>query len=148
MAMRIGGASQARYDESQRILERLVLAKPPESDADANIRWGKPSDFDLVGGGSGRQQPTITIIWPPDPECDETGSSTTNNSCVQTLTPACEEAPVFNTFTEVCRITEDVRVENPDDSDQYVIVQRIKQIVFQGGSGSYYVYTLNPPSGA
>lgn len=45
-----------------------------------------------------------------------------------------KEIPVID-WTEMCRTTSDVRVENPDDSEQYVIVQRIEAVVFQTRNG-------------
>lgn len=37
----------------------------------------------------------------------------------------------FNEYSELSRETTDVRIENPDDSSQYVIAQRIDSITFK-----------------
>ena len=144
------GVSSQRYEESQRILDRIVLERPLPSDAEANIRWGDSSDFDLVSG-SGNQvptQPTITIIIPPDPECDPDDQQVIDWGCASLSPDACGPQVEVYKLTEICRNTEDVRVENPNDSDQYVIVQRIKQIYFEDSQGRYFSFNLNPPAGA
>lgn len=85
----------------------------PEQESE--IRWGKASSFQWSvsnppatnGGGS---------VSFPDGDDDE------------------EPEPESKTleFDETTRTVEDIRVENPDDSEQYVIVQRINDITFRG----------------
>lgn len=47
------------------------------------------------------------------------------------------------TYTEVSRVTSVIRVENPDDSFQYVDVERIEEIVFRGEDGIDRKFILN-----
>lgn len=106
-------------NDGERFLARLLARKPSEDqDAEAQVRWGKASDF--VQALSGRKfLPSIQIInWPDFPGNDEDE----------------EEEPVID-WEEIARTTSDVRVENPDDSDQYVIVQRVETITFQTPEG-------------
>ena len=148
MPTRIGAAFSNRFDESQRVLDRLVLQRSaPNDEAEANIRWGEASDFDLVGGsGSNVSQPTINIIWPPDPECEF--DILRNSFFLGQGEDGCDPPVEVLQYNEIDRETENVRVENPNDSSQYVIVQRILKILFQGPDGRYYLYILNPPSSA
>lgn len=44
---------------------------------------------------------------------------------------------------EIFRETDEVRVENPEDSEQYVIVERIKTAVFQDQTGRAYIMELS-----
>lgn len=135
------------WEESQRMLDRLVLERPAENEeAEAYDRFGKKSDFDLVFSGGDRfvaEQPSINVIWPKDPECDE------DSILAGTLlADECdEEKPKVLEYTEVNRVSEDVRVENPDDSDQYVIVQRVKEMLLRGPKNTYHKLIFNPPSG-
>ncbi|MBB2841263.1 UNVERIFIED_ORG: hypothetical protein GGE64_005045 [Rhizobium etli] len=106
-------------NDGERFLARLLARKPSEDqDAEAQVRWGKASDF--VQALSGRKfLPSIQIInWPDFPGNDEDE----------------EEEPVID-WHELARTTSDVRVENPDDSEQYVIVQRVETITFQTPEG-------------
>lgn len=100
-------------------LARLLARKPAEDqDAEAHVRWGKASSFVVKMRGE-QYLPSVNIInWPgfPKNEDDE------------------KEQPVKDWF-EVNRTTSDVRVENPDDSDQYVIVQRCETVVFRTPEG-------------
>ena len=89
--------------------------RPAEAaEQESEIRWGKPSSFQWSvsnppptrGGG-------VNVNPSPggDDEEDEPGPKTLE-------------------FEETERSVEDIRVENPSDSDQYVIVQRINDITF------------------
>ena len=54
-----------------------------------------------------------------------------------------EEQKCTKAYTEKSRKTTDVRVENPDDKSQYVIVERINEIEFSGNDGCSHKFTLN-----
>lgn len=134
------------FEHRDAVLQRLIDRRPPEADSgEANIRWGAPSTFGFQKGNIGIG-PEVIINW-PDPEDPEEP----------------DEAPeeVTLDFTEVARTeTEERRVENPDDEDQYVMVKDVSVIVFSGpdlrpetmlGRGGrqnkiYYRYTFDPPS--
>lgn len=82
----------------------------------SEIRWGKASSFQWSvtnppstnGGGS---------VSFPDGDDEEA-----------------ELGPKTLEFDETARTVENIRVENPSDSAQYVIVQRINEITFRGPS--------------
>jgi len=126
-----------------RVLQRYVNSRPPENpDAEANIRWGGKSTWQFVSGGGFQPHDIIVNLPESDPD-----------------TP--EEAPEEITldFDEVTREETEVRVENPDDADQYVIVKNVDVIVFKGPDlrppeligregrqqEIYYRYTLHTP---
>jgi hypothetical protein len=100
-------------------LARLLARKPSEDQgAEAHVRWGKASSF-VVALHGGQFLPSVNIVnWPNFPKNEDDD----------------KEQPVKDWF-ELSRETSDVRVENPDDSDQYVIVQRVEKIIFQTPEG-------------
>lgn len=88
-------------------------AKPAEvPEQEAEIRWGKASNFQWSVSNPPATNGGGFTVRPGD-EDDET-------------------PPVASTleFEEVHRTTENIRVENPSDSEQYVIVQRINDITW------------------
>ncbi|MEJ6845077.1 hypothetical protein V3589_02490 [Sinorhizobium fredii] len=116
------GWNSSDDDRGERFLARLLARKPSEDeDAEAHVRWGKPSRFVQAMRGTQKFLPTIEIInWPNFPDEGEEE----------------EEQPVLD-WQEVAgsRVTSEVRVENPDDEEQYVMVQRTEKVVFQTHTG-------------
>lgn len=97
-----------RISQADRVLQRVIGKRWPERDeTDTDIRWGRAGDYPDDGGGP-------QIISPLPPEDDE------------------DEPPGIIEYDEYQRITEEVRVENPDDASQYVIVERVTRILFVG----------------
>ena len=90
----------------------------PVPEEDAEIRWGKPSQFQWSVTNPDRVIDRTRTIYIPR-EDDE------------------EEDPLqeLREYTETERTTETVRVSNPDDAEQYVDVKRILTITFQGPNG-------------
>lgn len=85
----------------------------PEQESE--IRWGKASSF----------QWSVT-----NPPATGGGGFTVNPGGDDEEEP--EPGPKTLEFDETARSTENIRVENPSDSEQYVIVQRINDITFRG----------------
>lgn len=108
-------------DRGERFLAKLLARKPAEDqDAEAHARWGKPSQFVAQLHGQ-KFLPVVNIVnWPDFPEGGE-GE---------------QPQPVLD-WNEIAgtRQTSDVRVENPDDPEQYVIVQRTESAIFQTHKG-------------
>lgn len=105
------------FQQAEGVLARIVAQRPPvDEDAEANLRWGKESDFDepVRGGLIGT---TVTITYPDFPPDDP-----------EDVPP---ETQVLE-FEEISRESETVRVENPDDEDQYVMVKRALVSLLQG----------------
>lgn len=88
------------------LVERLVARRrAPGEDSDASGCAGVPANFvePSTGGGS------VSVTWPDEPDDPDEGS------------------PEAAVYTAVWWELEDVRVENPEDSEQYVITKRILQ---------------------
>lgn len=107
------------YVERDNVLQRYVDSRPPENlDDEANIRWGATSTFGFESGAGFGEAPTVTVTYPPTE--DDTDPE--------------NPADIYVDFEEVQELREEteVRVENPDDSEQYVMVKNVDVIVFEG----------------
>lgn len=114
---------QSRVDE---ILQRALSARPPVDDSgEADLRWGKKSRFELVDP---QQVHGLRVRY------------ATNGDGQQTQEPP-PECNVLQ-FDEVQRGIEEIRIENPEDSQQYVIVERIAFIIFSAPDGMYWRFNL------
>ena len=101
-------------DRTQRLVERLVKRRrAPGEDTEASLCIGGPADFDHFEATS-----RVTVTFP--------GGNPDN--------PPEDEA--LQTYLAVRWELEDVRVENPADSEQYVITKRIKQARYRRPDGS------------
>ena len=101
----------------------------PVPEAEAEIRWGKPSQFQWSVTNPDRI--FNRNIYRPSPDDEDP---------LQELIE----------YTETARTTETVRVSNPADAEQYVDVKRILTITFQGPNGGakgdieiFHKFTLN-----
>lgn len=96
-------------------------AKPkrllPGHDTEAYIEWGTTSNFSSSSDNE-------------DPVDSKKQGGTTGFEVVPE-----EDEEFDNTFTESSRDTEEIRVENPDDPDAYVMVERITMITFSQKKG-------------
>jgi hypothetical protein len=90
---------------------------PPQPEAFAS--WGAPSEFDFDDSFKKRAR-TLIVFKVNDGDPPALG------------------------YDEVLRDTEDVRIENPDDPEQFVIVQRIKSIDFKVGGERQRFRLRNP----
>jgi len=107
------------------LLDRMKARQlAPDEEAEAEIIWGQPTQFAALQPGT---EPTVTINLPDEEEPDE-------------------EEPDLQ-WQEVWREEEEVRVENPEDSEQYVIVANVVRIRFLGPDNRYHMFNLNPPEG-
>lgn len=109
-------------------IERAENLRPPEDDGEADIRWGKPSKFDVVDRGANAVSGIDYVLGggggsPEDP-----------------VPPEAE----IEVYTEVQKGVSDHRIENPDDAEQYVIVRRRAWSVFQRASdGTFFRFDYN-----
>lgn len=105
---------------SEEVLKKLAARRPPVDDSgEADFRFGGPSRFSLVEP----EQPTNPRV-----------SVTVNGGGEEEPIPP--EAQML-VYTEIHHETEDVRVENPDDPEDYVIVRRRIYSIFLGPDGLY-----------
>jgi hypothetical protein len=96
------------------VLLRIAAQQPPPVAPDAaEIRWGKASNLEAV-------TPTLTVIFPDDSDTPDD--------------PSQQEPPPFQ-YEETWRQVSKIKVANPDDADQYVMVERVEKIIFRGEDG-------------
>lgn len=117
-AIRSGG----RDEILQRFRDRAI--QRPEDEPEASICWGRPSTF-------GREEPQAIVpsIIVNFPELND------------------EEDEAIDEWQEIERQeTDEIRIENPDDSDQYVMVVDVVSMLFQRPDGRKVRLNFNPPS--
>ena len=107
-----------RQSAAEAILQRALAKVKPEGDGEAHFRFGKAARFEQATQQSG---PSIRVEYP-----DDSGGQMDDPEIV-----------VLD-FDEIDREEETIRVENPDDSEQYVMVKRCKRILFQGRADGIY----------
>lgn len=107
---------------SDDVLQRLALLRPPVTPGEAQIRWGRPSKFQI----NEPEQPS---------EINYTTIVTGGGGVVTDPPPG----TVLIEYDEYSRVEEEVRVENPDDPQQYVIVARITRIIFEHREDGFFI---------
>ena len=105
------------------VVARIPRRRPPGADGEATLRWGAPGVFQFITGG-GVTQPTFTVL-PSGDAAEE------------------DDAALGLIFTETGRQTTTVRISNPQDAQDFVDVERIEQISFQGPDGLIRTFVLN-----
>lgn len=100
-----------RHNAADLILQNLLRPRPPENeDAEAQLCWGGESDFSA-------EPPAVVYAKPPVPDNSDGGDGVESVSTI--------------TFTEVSRKVTKIRVENPSDAEQYVMVEDATEIIFR-----------------
>jgi len=108
------------------VLKRALAKVKPDEGGEAHVRWGKASRFTLTTPDQ-PTNPGATVNWPPEDPADD---------------PA--DGIVVNDYDYVDRSVEKIRVENPDDAEQYVIVERILKLLFiNRKTGEYVRFNFN-----
>jgi hypothetical protein len=82
---------------------------PGEQDETSSLCWGRSNANPFQG--------TSSEIRDPEQE------------------PRSPDSPGEVTWNELERTVKKIRVQNPDDEEQYVMIERIEEIVWQAGSG-------------
>ncbi|RWQ12328.1 hypothetical protein [Mesorhizobium sp.] len=119
-----------RSGNGENVLKRALAKVKPEESGDAHFRFGKPSRFTLTTPEQ-RTNPGSTVTWPPDDPNDP------------------QDGIVVLDFDEVDRkfFEEKIRIENPDDPEQFVMVQDTEAILFVGrADGIYRRFNFKPQS--
>ena len=101
-------------------MQRIRARRPPErEDSETSDRFGRPSRFQITDP----EQPTNPsyVVQPRNPDDPEEP----------------EEPPQLLVYREVQKELEEVRVENPDDPEQYIITKRRLWSLFLGPDGLY-----------
>lgn len=117
----VSGGDLARvvkpFTKAELLLQRLIALRPKEGEETAaEVTWGGPSDFTVSDSSERDDGDSVEVDWPKDDE---------------DLEQFGVEIPTLR-FEEFSREVDVVRVENPDDPDQYVMVERITKITFKG----------------
>lgn len=106
-----------------RMLDHIAKKRnKPGEPTEATIVWGQASNFSVLQDNL----PTISSI--------DLGGDGTKKDPLGSVTIE---------FTEIGRVTETVRVSNPDDDSMYVDVKRIKSITFSAPDGIIRRFNLN-----
>ena len=104
--------------------QRIPRRRPPGASGDAILRWGEPSDFQFSSRGGTR----IRFIQPRFSDLPQGDDD--------------DIAADGLIFTEIERKTTTVRITNPQDSEDFVDVERIDQISFLGPDGVIRTFVL------
>jgi hypothetical protein len=115
-----------RPSAGERVLQEALARVPPvDNSGDADFSIGGPSSF-TVTEPEKQTNPGVHYVFPPD-----------NN---QNDEP--KDIHIIE-FDEVSRCWETIRVENPDDPEQYVMVRNTLRVVFLGrDDGQYRAFNL------
>ncbi len=111
------------------VVQRIPRRRPLGATGEATLRWGATGDFQFAAGRGGAfavRQPIFTFLPQGDDAEDEDGGAA--------------EGLIF---TETGRKTTTLRITNPVDSAQFVDVERIDRISFQGPDGVIRTFVLN-----
>lgn len=113
----------------------LAADQPPQVDADpeaeTEVRFGKASQFSYS-------------VDNPDDQLDSGGIEIRDNDADPQEDDQQPSGALI--YREVRRAAFPIRIENPDDPDQYVIVSRIYAIVFDGPDGRQRTFILDHPA--
>lgn len=111
------------FDRAERILQRVIDSRPPErDDSETDIRWGAASRFQLT-----------------DPE-QPTNPSVSVQGGINDPEEEPEQPPYIPVYTEIDKKLEAVRIENPDDPEQYVDTKRRIWSLMQRDDGTQVVF--------
>jgi hypothetical protein len=104
------------------VLNRALAKVPPEDNSgDADFRFGKASRFTLTTPDQATN-PGATVTWPSDDPVDDP-----------------QDGIVIIDYDYIDRAVTKIRVENPDDSEQWVEIERIDKILFRNRTTGIYV---------
>ncbi|RWQ32837.1 MAG: hypothetical protein EOS20_18700 [Mesorhizobium sp.] len=110
-----------RSGNGENVLKRALAKVKPEESGDAHFRFGKPSRFTLTTPEQ-RTNPGSTVIWPADEPVEDP-----------------EDGIVVIDYDYVDRAVEVIRIENPDDAEQWVEVERITKMMFRRRADGVYI---------
>ncbi|TIN36855.1 MAG: hypothetical protein E5Y10_22265 [Mesorhizobium sp.] len=123
-----------RTGNGEDVLKRALAKVKPEEGGDAHFRFGKPSRFTLTTPEQ-RTNPRTTVTWPSEEPVEDP-----------------EDGIVVIDYDYIDRAVETIRIENPDDSEQWVEVERITKIMFRRRDDGVYIrlnfdWSKEPSSG-
>lgn len=109
---------------SEDVLKRLRAKRPAvDMSGEADFRFGKPSRFQLTDPTvNAPQNPSVEVHFPDKEKPEEPPSGV-----------------IVLQYDEVARHEETIRVENPDDAEQYVMVKRALTVLMLGRDNGVYI---------
>ncbi|RUV75918.1 MAG: hypothetical protein EOR30_17085 [Mesorhizobium sp.] len=110
-----------RSGNGENVLKRALAKVKPEDGGDAHFRFGKASRFTLTEPAQ-KTNPGTTVTWPPEEPIEDP-----------------EDGIVVIDYDYIDRAVETIRIENPDDSEQWVEVERITKIMFRRRDDGVYI---------
>lgn len=131
----------SRFEAPARTEPRVY--EVPSEDSGAGVSFDPPGE-DTASG------PTYTFTAgpiPPGDFFDEDDEEEADEGEGEGDEDASEEARADFVFSEIARAVRVVRVENPEDENQWVEVEVIDRIQFRGRDGLVYEYRLNNRQG-
>ncbi|RWO57120.1 hypothetical protein [Mesorhizobium sp.] len=123
-----------RTGNGEDVLKRALGKVKPEESGDAHFRFGKASRFTLTEPEQ-KTNPRTTVTWPSEEPVEDP-----------------EDGIVVIDYDYIDRAVETIRIENPDDSEQWVEVERITKIMFRRRDDGVYIrlnfdWSKEPSSG-
>ncbi|MBZ9705392.1 hypothetical protein LB543_01440 [Mesorhizobium sp. ESP7-2] len=113
--------SITRPSAGQVVLQAALAKVPPvDNSGDADFSIGKAARF-TVTQPEQKTNPGVTVTWPKDNNQDDEP----------------KKIHIIE-YDEVARCWETIRVENPDDKDQYVMVRNTLRVIFLGRDDQLY----------
>jgi hypothetical protein len=114
--------SITRPSAGERVLQAALARVPPvDNSGEADFSIGGPSSFTITDPEK-NTNPSVTYHWPDDGNKDDEP----------------KEIHIAE-YDEVSRCWETIRVENPEDSEQYVMVRNSTRVVFVGRDDGRYI---------
>ncbi|RUU09154.1 hypothetical protein EOD10_25915 [Mesorhizobium sp. M7A.T.Ca.TU.009.01.3.2] len=103
------------------VLKRALSKVKPDEGGDAHFRFGKASRFTLTTPEQ-QTNPGSSVTWPPDDPVNDP-----------------QDGITIIDYDYIDRAVEKLRVENPDDPEQWVEIERITKIMFRNRTNGIYV---------
>lgn len=110
-----------RTGNGENVLKRALAKVKPEESGEAHFRFGKASRFTLTTPEQ-RTNPGSTVTWPADDPVEDP-----------------QDGIVVIDYDYVDRAVETIRIENPEDAEQWVEVERITKIMFRRRADGVYI---------
>ncbi|TIN76785.1 hypothetical protein [Mesorhizobium sp.] len=112
----------SRTGSGERVLKRALAKVPVEDNSgEADFRFGKASRFTLTEPEQ-KSNPRTTVTWPSEEPVEDP-----------------EDGIVIIDYDYIDRAVEVIRVENPDDSEQWVEIERITKLLMRRRDNGIYV---------
>ncbi|TIP79375.1 MAG: hypothetical protein E5X63_34745 [Mesorhizobium sp.] len=110
-----------RTGNGEDVLKRALAKVKPEESGEAHFRFGKASRFTLTTPEQ-RTNPGSTVTWPPDDPVEDP-----------------EDGIVVIDYDYVDRAVTIIRVENPEEPENWVEIEQDDKILFRRRTDGVYI---------